>query len=226
MTPPQSRRLVINTPSGPAWVDLDLASGPATPPATGAGTAQLMLVIGHGAGGSVDAPDLLAVRRHCLAAGISVARVTQPYRVAGKKAPPTAAALDAAWTAVVASLRRRKATSGLDVAFGGRSSGARVACRVAATGPGARPSAVVALAFPLHPPGRPDRSRLDELAGVAAPVLVVQGAQDPFGMPPQAPGRTVVVVQGDHSLKRSADEVGRQVAGFLTALPVPAPRVI
>jgi predicted alpha/beta-hydrolase family hydrolase len=199
-------RLVIGTPGGEAWVDLDRADG------------SVLLVIGHGAGGSVESPDLLAVRDQAVAAGITVARVTQPYRVAGKKAPPTAATLDAAWAAVIAGLGRRKALKSLEFVYAGRSSGARVACRTASDS-AIRPPAsrVVALAFPVHPPGKPEKSRLDELDAVQVPALVVQGAQDPFGLPGPGPGRTVITVLGDHSLKRSADEVGRIVTRWLTS---------
>jgi predicted alpha/beta-hydrolase family hydrolase len=200
--------LKINTPVGEAAVELELA-----------GDASTLLVIGHGAGGSIDAPDLLAVRTACLAAGISVARVTQPYRVAGKKATPPTATLDQAWRAVIASLGRRKATAGLNFVYGGRSSGARVACRTASD-PAITPRAVavVALAFPLHPPGRPEKSRLPELAGVQVPVLVVQGVNDAFGMPEPAPGRRVEQVPGDHSLKRGTAAIGELVAGWIAAL--------
>jgi uncharacterized protein len=204
----QVPRLTITTPVGPAQVELDSAPD-----------AQTLLVIGHGAGGSVQAPDLLAVRAACLAAGISVARVTQPYRVAGKKAVPQTATLDAAWRAVIASLGRRKATAALNFVYAGRSSGARVACRTSADElirP--RPIGVVALAFPLHPPGRPEKSRLAELAGVPVPVLVVQGVSDPFGMPEPAPGRTVAQVPGDHALKGQAARVGELVAGWISTL--------
>jgi predicted alpha/beta-hydrolase family hydrolase len=175
--------------------------------------------MGHGAGGSIESPDLLAVRAACLAAGISVARVVQPYRVAGKKATPPTGTLDQAWRAVIASLGRRKATAGLDFVYGGRSSGARVACRSAAdeaTRP--RAVAVVALAFPVHPPGRPEKSRLAELAGVPVPVLVVQGVNDPFGMPGAAPGRRVEQVPGDHGLRRDTARIGELVAGWVGAL--------
>jgi hypothetical protein len=201
-------RLTIATPVGPAAVELETAAG-----------ARRLLVIGHGAGGSIEAPDLLAVRTACLAAGISVARVIQPYRVAGKKAVPPIGTLDQAWRAVIASLGRRKATAGLDFVYGGRSSGARVACRAAAdetTRP--RAVAVVALAFPVHPPGRPEKSRLPELAGAPVPVLVVQGVNDPFGMPEPAPGRQVVQVPGDHGLKRDTARIGELVAGWIDAL--------
>jgi len=201
-------RLTIATPAGPAAVELETVTG-----------ARRLLVLGHGAGGSIEAPDLLAVRTACLAAGISVARVIQPYRVAGKKATPPIGTLDQAWRAVVASLGRRKATAGLDLVYGGRSSGARVACRTAAdeaTTP--RAVAVVALAFPLHPPGRPEKSRLPELAGVRVPVLVMQGISDPFGMPEPAPGRQVEQVPGDHGLKRDTARIGQLVAGWIGAL--------
>lgn len=208
------RRLVLPTPVGDAGVHLDLAPG-----------ASKVLVLGHGAGGSVDAPDLVAVRDACLTAGISVARVTQPYRLAGKKAPPAAATLDAGWAAVVASLGRRKALAGLEFVYAGRSSGARVACRAAGNGAvSPRAAAVVALAFPVSPPGKPEKSRLDELDAVDVPVLVVQGDRDPFGMPvprPENEGhglRLVCEVPGDHSLKRDPATVGELVASWLSAL--------
>ena len=155
----------VATPVGPAQVELQTVSG-----------ATRLLVIGHGAGGSVEAPDLLSVRDACLAAGISVARVTQPYRLAGKKAPPPAPTLDTAWAAVIAALGRRKALQDQAFVYAGRSSGARVACRTAAD-PGLKPAAaaVVAIAFPVHPPGKPEKSRLAELDAVPVPVLVVQG---------------------------------------------------
>jgi predicted alpha/beta-hydrolase family hydrolase len=200
-------RFSVATPVGHARVDLDKADGP------------LLLVIGHGAGGTVDAPDLVAVRRHCLAVGISVARVTQPYRVAGRKAPPTAATLDAAWAAVLAALSRRKALAGLRYCYAGRSSGARVACRTAADDSvQPRPIAVVALAFPVHPPGRPESLRTPELDAVPVPVLVVQGDRDPFGMPAHHAGREVVPVPGDHSLKSVSDQTGVIVASWLHRL--------
>jgi predicted alpha/beta-hydrolase family hydrolase len=202
-------RLTIQTPVGPAIVELDAVAD-----------ARRLLVIGHGAGGGIDAPDLLAVGKSCLARGISVARVLQPYRVAGKKGVPQTGTLDQAWRAVIASLGRRKATAGLEFVYAGRSSGARVACRCAAD-ESSRPRAiaVVALAFPLHPPGRPDKPRLAELAGVPVPVLVVQGLNDPFGMPPPAPGRRIEQVPGGHGLKRGTAGIGELVAGWIEALP-------
>ncbi len=95
---------------------------------------------------------------------------------------------------------------------GGRSSGARVACRTAAeTGA----AGVLCLAFPVHPPGRPEKSRLDELDAVPVPVLVVQGERDPFGMPPPAKGRTVVEVAGDHGLKADTAALEAAVTAWL-----------
>ncbi|MCT2281884.1 alpha/beta hydrolase family protein [Micromonospora chalcea] len=176
----------IDTPRGRARFRLD-------PPADGA----TVLVLGHGAGGDVDAPDLTAVRDAVRDAGAGVALVTQPYRVAGRRAPAPAGHLDEAWTAVLAELRRRAPQAGRWV-VGGRSSGARVACRTA-TAVGA--AGIVALAFPLHPPGRPERSRAAELL-TGLPALVVNGDRDPFGVPEPGPGIEVVVRPGQrHDLR-------------------------
>jgi len=194
-------RIEIDTPSGTAWADVERPSG--EPVAA--------MFIGHGAGGGVEAPDVLAARNAALAAGCVVARITQPYRVAGRRSPPPAARLDEAWLAATAALRDE--VGPLPTVHCGRSSGARVACRTAAeTGA----AAVIALAFPEHPPGKPERSRLDELALPTVPVLVVQGDRDPFGMPPEAPGRRVVVVEGgDHSLRRGRAVIEAAVTEFL-----------
>ncbi len=172
------------------------------------GRSRGLLVLGHGAGGGVEAPDLVAVTNAAVEAGWSVARVEQPYRVAGRRAPDRAPKLDQAWIEVVAAVRGRSRTPRVT---GGRSMGARVACRTAqSTGA----AGVVCLAFPLHPPAKPGTTRADELVAVRVPVLVVQGVRDPFGGPAQLPnGPTVVAVEGDHSLRRSAaaaaDAVGR-----------------
>jgi predicted alpha/beta-hydrolase family hydrolase len=170
------------------------------------------LVLGHGAGGGVTAPDLVAATAAARSEGVSVALVEQPYRVAGRRSPAPAAQLDASWTAVVEQLP----LGGLPLVAGGRSSGARVACRTAA-GTGA--VAVLCLAFPLHPPGRPEKSRLDELDAVTVPTLVVQGESDPFGLPPPAPKRTVVTIPGSHSL-RSPTAVAEAVRNWLAAAVV------
>src|SRR5581483_5899394 len=143
--------------------------------------------------------------------GLAVALVEQPYRVAGRRSPAPAAQLDAAWLAGVEQLRRRELRR-LPLVVGGRSSGARVACRTASA---ARAAAVLCLAFPVHPPGRPDApDRLAELDAVTVPTLVVQGERDPFGRPPPGPAREVVLVPGDHSL-RAAAEVQAAVAAWL-----------
>ena len=183
----------IDTPHGPARAHLHPADG-----------AIAALVLGHGAGGGVGAPDLVAVTEVALAERYSVVLVEQPYRVAGRRSAPRAPALDASWTAVLAHLRQG-ALAGLPLVAGGRSSGARVACRTAdATGA----AAVLCLAFPLQPATRagkdPAPSRLPELDQVEVPALVVQGVRDPFGMPPPGPRRTVVAVSGDHALRSTA----------------------
>jgi predicted alpha/beta-hydrolase family hydrolase len=162
----------------------------------------------------VTAPDLVAATRAGEAAGFSVALLEQPYRVAGRRSPAPAAQLDVAWTAAVAHLVAGP-LRGLPLVTGGRSSGARVACRTAsATGS----TGVLCLAFPVHPPGRPEKSRLDELDGVSVPVLVVQGERDPFGMPPEAKGRTVVRIAGDHGLKADRAALEAAVGGWLSSL--------
>jgi predicted alpha/beta-hydrolase family hydrolase len=159
----------------------------------------------------VDAPDIQAAAQAARGQGFAVALVEQPYRVAGRKSPAPAKQLDAAWVAVLEALRAGELAS-LEVIVGGRSAGARVACRTA-TAVGA--TGVLCLAFPVHPPGRPEKDRLDELDAVEVPTLVVQGVRDPFGMPPPAPGRTVVQVQGDHSLRRDLAAVADAVAAWL-----------
>jgi predicted alpha/beta-hydrolase family hydrolase len=155
------------------------------------------LVLGHGAGGGVQSPDLVGATQAARSAGLSVALVEQPYRVAGRRTPSPANRLDAAWIAVVSQLRAGP-LSGLPLLTGGRSSGARVACRTAAETDSV---GVLCLAFPLHPPGRPETSRLAELDAVKVPTFVVQGETDPFGMPPNGPNRTVARIPGTHSLK-------------------------
>jgi predicted alpha/beta-hydrolase family hydrolase len=172
------------------------------------------LVLGHGAGGGVGARDIVAVTEAARAGRFSVALVEQPYLVAGRRSPAPAKQLDAAWLAAIEHLRAGE-LAGLPLVVGGRSAGARVACRTAAPS-GA--SAVLCLAFPVHPPGRPEKSRLDELDAVDVPVLVVQGASDPFGMPPAAPGREVVTVPGNHSPSADLEAVAAAAAGWLSGL--------
>lgn len=194
---------LIDTDVGPARVHLL----PAPQPATG------LLLLGHGAGGGVHAPDLRTAAAVARDLGWQVALVEQPYRVAGRRAPAPARHLDTAWSQVTTHLRTGT-FSGLPVVVGGRSSGARVACRTA-TDLGA--IAALCLAFPLQPPkDRP--SRLPELDAAGVPVLVVQGERDPFGMPPAAPGRTVSVVAGDHSLKKDQPRIADAVRSWLLGL--------
>jgi uncharacterized protein len=190
----------MDTPHGPALAHLHDASKP-----VGA------LVLGHGAGGGFAAPDLVTASAVAGEAGFTVALVEQPYLVAGRRSPAPAKQLDAAWTAVVEQLRGGELRD-LPLVAGGRSAGARVACRTAAqTGA----AAVLCLAFPVHPPGRPEKTRLDELDAVEVPVLVVQGESDPFGMPPPAANRTIVIVSGNHSLRGDLQAVAAAVRDWL-----------
>jgi predicted alpha/beta-hydrolase family hydrolase len=171
-------------------------------------------VLGHGAGGGIEAADLRAVTAALGATGWSVARVEQPYRVAGKRAPVPAPRLDQAFSAVVVSLRVAVPEGRL--ILGGRSSGARVACRTATA---LRADAVLALAFPLHPPDRPERTRVAELTDAGVPVLVIQGERDPFGAPSEFPAdATVVAVPGDHSLARAAPALGELVVTWAAGI--------
>jgi predicted alpha/beta-hydrolase family hydrolase len=194
---------VIETPHGPGRAHLHPAEG-----AVGA------LVLGHGAGGGVGAPDLVAATEAAVALGVSVALVEQPYRVAGRRSPAPAKQLDAAWIAIVEHLAAGPLRD-LPLIAGGRSSGARVACRTAGE---VGAVGVLCLAFPVHPPGRPEKSRLEELDSLSVPVLVVQGESDPFGMPPSAPGRTVAAIPGDHGLKRDSAALKAAVTEWLVAL--------
>jgi predicted alpha/beta-hydrolase family hydrolase len=193
--------LEIDTPHGPARAHVHSTEDP-----------RAELVLGHGAGGGVTSPDLVAVTDVARSEGISV---EQPYRVAGRRSPAPPRQLDAAWSAVVAALLADE-PRGLPLLVGGRSSGARVACRTAeATGA----AGVLCLAFPLLPPRRSGAaapaSRLPELAAVTVPTLVVQGARDPFGVPPATATRTVVQVPGDHSLRTDLDAVADAVRAWL-----------
>jgi uncharacterized protein len=174
------------------------------------------LVLGHGAGGGVESRDLVAARDVALSQGLAVALVEQPYRVAGRRSPAPAKQLDAAWTEVVQHLSGDE-LAGLPLVVGGRSLGARVACRTAAA-TGA--VGVLCLAFPLVPPRRTGTpvSRLPELDAVEVPTLVVQGERDPFGMPPPGERRTVVPVTGDHSLRSDLDAVADAIRCWLAEL--------
>jgi uncharacterized protein len=202
-----TRVWLVDTRQGPARLREDAASG-----------ARARLVLGHGAGGGLDAvsPDVDALAERLPARGVTVLRVDQPWRVAGRRVAPAPARLDAAWQDVLTALPRD-----LPLVVGGRSAGARVACRTARS---SMALAVVALAFPLHPPGRPERSRAEELLDSGVPTLVVQGRRDAFGRPAEfPPGPHVVVeVPGDHALRADPGAVVEAVAGFLdTVLPGP-----
>ncbi len=195
------------TSGGAARVELDQPESPA-----------FLLVLTHGAGGGVDSPDLLATRQAGRSLGAAVARVLQPYRVRGARAPGSPDRQDAAWLEIIEGLRPR--FPAIPLVQGGRSNGARVACRTA--GPaGAR--AVVALAFPLHPVGHPERSRAAELHAAGTDVLVVNGDRDPFGVPESTDASRVVVLPGEtHALSRHPQEVRRVVESWLRGLLGPA----
>ncbi|MFB7026002.1 MULTISPECIES: alpha/beta family hydrolase [unclassified Streptomyces] len=211
-----TRRETVPTDAGDArvtWYEPDAGTEPWT-----------VLALGHGAGGGIEARDLRALAGALPARGVTVALVEQPWRVAGKKLAPAPKTLDTAWRGLWPAL----AEPGLPVVAGGRSAGARVACR---TGRALGATAVLALSFPLHPPGRPEKSRADELLGTGLPTLVVQGGNDPFGRPeeyPAGPYALVEVPYGDHgfALPKRAP-LGRDealgllvdgVAGWLDAL--------
>jgi uncharacterized protein len=193
----------IATPHGPALAHLHRAED-----------ARGGLVLGHGAGGGVTARDLVAATQAALEARVSVALVEQPYRVAGRKSPAPAKQLDTAWDAVVDHLRG-DVFAGLPLITGGRSAGARVACRTAAI---TYAAGVLCLAFPVHPPGRPEKTRLGELDAVTVPVLVIQGESDPFGMPPSAEGREIVAQPGTHALTGDLGGLAEAVRGWLERL--------
>lgn len=199
--------LEVDTPHGLANVLLHRAKEP-----------RAALILGHGAGGGVTSRDLVTVTDVALSEGVGVALVEQPYRVAGRRSPAPARQLDAAWTAVVEHLMAGE-LRGLPLIVGGRSLGARVACRTAAT-TGA--VAVLCLAFPLLPPrraaGTAAASRLSELDEVSVPTLVVQGERDPFGIPPPGARRTVVLVPGDHGLRADPHAVAEAVRTWLRSI--------
>lgn len=203
--------LHIDTPHGPARAHATEPDGPVR------GT----LLLGHGAGGGIEAPDLVAVAGAAAAAGWRVVRVEQPWRVAGRRLAPAPPRLDEGWAAVLVALGAARRLTGRLV-VGGRSAGARVACRTAA---GHRASGVLALAFPLHPPGKPEKSRAEELTAVPVPLVVVQGETDAFGGPEEVaavlagrPQASVYGVPGDHALKKNVDVVAAAAVSWLAEL--------
>jgi uncharacterized protein len=201
-------KLEIETPHGQANAHLHIADEP-----------RAALVLGHGAAAGVSSPDLVTVTEVARSERISVGLVEQPYRVAGRRSPAPARQLDAAWTAVVEQLIAGE-LRGLPLLVGGRSLGARVACRTAEASGAV---AVLCLAFPLQPPRRrsaaaPTPSRIGELDAVKLPTLVVQGARDRFGIPPATANRTVVEVPGDHSLRTDLEAVAAAARAWLPSV--------
>jgi uncharacterized protein len=196
-------------------VDIITVAGPAQVELEGGPPCRFLLVLTHGAGGGVRSADLLAASKAGLDTGGAVARVLQPYRVAGGRAPGSAQRQDTAWLEVVAALRERFA--GVPLVQGGRSNGARVACRTARA---AGAAGVVALAFPLHPPGKadqPERSRAGELRSAGVPVLVINGQSDPFGVPDASDADRLLVLPGEtHSLSGRPSAITAAVAAWLS----------
>lgn len=194
---------LIDTPRGPARLHVLEADSP-----------RALLAIAPGASGSVEAPDIQAVAAAVRASGVTVAVVEPPYAVAGRRTPPRGPASDEAWLAAVAQLQSRY--PGLPLVTAGRSFGSRVACRTAIE---QGSLGVLCLAFPLHPPGKPEQSRLSDLeAADGVPVLVVQGRRDAFGQTPPAKRREVLLVDGDHSLRKDHDVIVARVTRWLNSL--------
>jgi predicted alpha/beta-hydrolase family hydrolase len=193
----------IRTSAGPAHVVIEKP----------AGRALFLAVLTHGAGGTPDTADILAVRDVARRLGAVTALVTQPYRVSGGRAPGSAARQDAAWSDLISDLVKRH---DLPLVQGGRSNGARVACRTAAA---LGATGVIALAFPLHPPGHPEKSRDAELREAGTSVLVINGERDPFGVPEPDDRTTVVVLPGEtHALSRNPAAIAEAAGDWLGAL--------
>jgi uncharacterized protein len=192
----------LETSAGPAEIELDKPRG-----------ASFLLLLTHGSGGGVEARDLLEVRERALELGGAVARVVQPYRVAGRRAPGSVIKQDAAWLEIVAALRKK--VRGVPLIQGGRSNGARVVCRTATA---VEAKGILALSFPLHPPGKPEKTRRGELlaASQAVDVVVINGERDPFGIPDAADAAEVKIIPGQpHSFRTGFDIIGETAAVWL-----------
>lgn len=202
----------VSTTAGMASVEMDDVAEPA-----------FLLVLTHGAGGGVASADLMAARQAGLQLGGAVARVLQPYRVGGARAPGSAQRQDAAWLDIIAALRAGH--PGVPLVQGGRSNGARLACRTAQA---AGATAVIALAFPLHPPGQggvPEKSRAGELRSARVPVLVINGDRDPFGVPDAADADRLVVLKGEtHALSKQRAAIVSAVTSWLSQLAELGPK--
>lgn len=209
---PRATTSEVQTPMGSARIHL-------TRPADSRGT----VVLTHGAGGGIRSTDLTAVRAGLVADGWAVGLVEQAWVVAGRKMPPQASTQDPAWLPVVASLMSGRSRLPRPFVVGGKSNGARVACRTAHES-GA--DAVLCLAFPLHPPGRPEVSRAAELRAPVPhgiPLHVVQGESDPFGTPDEVraelPDPTwVTAAAGAHGFSKQPADVVQATLTFLRSL--------
>lgn len=212
---PDTEEFLVPTQHGDAGVHLTRPGG----------DIRGLMMLGHGAGGGITAVDLSLAAQEGLAAGFAVALVEQPYRVAGRRAPAPLGQVDTAWRAVAEHLS--DVAPGRPLMTGGRSFGARVACRTSAD---VGASGVLCLAFPLHPPGRPEKSRLAELTSVTMPTLVIQGERDAFGIPDSKDLPTniaLVVVDGDHSLKKDAATIRAAISSWLEEfVPEPPTRAV
>jgi len=199
----------IDTAAGPAHVVLEQPERP-----------RFLVALTHGAGGRPDTADVFAVRDAARALGAATALVTQPYRVRGGRAPGSAPRQDAAWVELIDALRRETARHGaLPLVQCGRSNGARVACRTARQ---VGAAGVIALAFPLHPPGQPAKSRDQELRDAGTSVLVINGDRDPFGVPEPDELTNVVVLAGEtHALSKHPAAIGVAVTDWLNGLLSP-----
>lgn len=173
----------VETPHGPARLHTNRSRHPVA-----------TLVLGHGAGGGVESRDLAALATGLPRSGITVVRVEQPWRLAGRKVAPAPSVLDECFVSAVDQLRVRT-----PMVVGGRSAGARSAARTAAH---LGASGVLAVSFPLHPPGKPEKSRVEELLGVRLPMLVVQGERDSMGRPEEFPDhlQMTVLPEADHAM--------------------------
>jgi uncharacterized protein len=200
-------------------MEITTAAGPAQAAVEEIGQPAFLLVLTHGAGGGVNTADLLATGSAARERGGVVVQVLQPYRVAGARAPGSASRQDAAWLEIIAALAERY--PGLPLVQGGRSNGARLACRTAQA---AGAVAVIALAFPLHPPGKalqPESSRAGELRSAGVPVLVINGDRDPFGVPDAADTDRLVVLAGQtHALSGAKAAITSEVSAWLADLGI------
>jgi len=186
--------------------------------------AKPTLLLYPGAGSDRDQSSLVAIERG-LGATASVERLDFPYRREGRRAPDRAPKLMAAIRDDLSTFRRRRGP----VVMGGRSMGGRMATMVAADvddgGPVARLAGLVLVCYPLHPPGKPERLRVEHLVDISVPCLFISGTKDPFGTPDElnewtatipSPVEHVWIEGGRHDLKGADDEIAAVTADFVS----------